>query len=676
MDLFTEVKVDEETARTGAMIALRPRQDHVDRLAVVDGEPPEELHTTILFLGKGADYSYDTRARIIYAMREVAQQFRYVTGNGFGVNIWNPQGPEPCIVLGVGGSELVDIRNAIVEKLQGFDLMQVPEQHEPWQPHVTLTYTDDFTKAAEYVDLAGDVVYDAIRVVFSGIVDDIPLQSVESDNDGYAGGNRYAAVPLTVVKSFRPDIRVNQIFTEDKRGGIKTPQKCKYCKNQATNYVLHSEGYAYVPYCPAHKGRATTAAERCTPDGTRDPSNVIRHGELPQRKMLTVRIPVSEGLVLDEKVIRRVRTAAGVRRFGQPIGSVIVGDGTKLSNLKTVDSEYDGYEKYTRGGKAIYVHKSGGKYEAVDENDNVIASHANQESLLKELDGGAKTVSRASARKTTVRGLPPSTTGTSRVPLGYREFVTAEESEYDGYHKYKGKNGKTFYAADDWSALYDEEDNVLAKGKGSNPPDKRRSLFDAMVKASGGKPGNEQKPARPAARKTPAKGALGAAPISASSLRDSDDDAYAALTRYSNTSFEQVNPALRTGKNLRKYQAEVAVMDSAIKRSPLKRDVVVYRGITNAEQVFGKSGVGKVIADKAFLSTSTDRARAARFTELSGYAKETPALITIRAPKGTHAIHMDETNESELLFERGLKLRVVSDSGSGPDRKIVMEVVR
>ena len=105
---------------TGAMIALRPRQDHIDRLALDDGEKPEELHTTILFLGKAADYSYDTRDRIVEAMRQVALRFRFVTAKGFGVNYWNADRDEPCIVLAVGGTELAAIPDAIVEAVQAF----------------------------------------------------------------------------------------------------------------------------------------------------------------------------------------------------------------------------------------------------------------------------------------------------------------------------------------------------------------------------------------------------------------------------------------------------------------------------------------------------------------------------------------------------------------------------
>lgn len=695
MELFqgVELKADDDgrlsETHTGAMIALRPRQDHIDRLAIVDGEPPEELHTTILFLGKADDYTYDTRARIIYAMREVAQRFRFVTGKGFGVNIWNPDEEDPCIVLGVGGSELVDIRNAIVEKLQGFDLLRVPEQHEPWQPHVTLVYTDDFSKAPELVGLAGEIVYDAIRIAFGGIVDDIPLQATESGNDGYAGGNRYAAVPLTVVKSFRSDLRVNDLF------GHRTFQ--------------------------------------------------------------TKRVPVMGGVVLDEKIIRRVRTAAGVRRFNQPIGSVIVSDG-KLSNLKTVESEYEGYDKYTRGGKAIYVHKNGGKYEALDASDNVIATHANQESLLKELDkgGGKKTSANRTSRAKPTQDKPGK-------PFGFKE----EESEYEGYSKFIAGDGTVVYRDETDLKYYDENDKPVSaakmhrlsktapvqtdKGKtvtrteaanvmrgkpaGKDPVDRNsdsvREIFEDFDQDA---PPGIKKAARPFIddyqkgniRTLDLVDALDNIIATTKNRRDADavrqvvsslwgelaprgskweDSAssarrlearlpkgpnpgnyknspteirsaipgkidfmevdpgmkreYAALDRYTGEDYEDFNIGLRTGKlssAAKKWQAD---LDSAFAKSKTTAPIQVLRGIRNVTEKLGAGNlVGKTFTDKAYASSTPDPQIAANFAQMRNNTDG--AILVIRVPKGTGAVSLGG-REAEVLLDRGLTFRIIED---------------
>lgn len=51
--------------RTGAMIALMPTPEDAERLAVQGGEPAGELHTTLYFLGEGADWSQDQRNELI-----------------------------------------------------------------------------------------------------------------------------------------------------------------------------------------------------------------------------------------------------------------------------------------------------------------------------------------------------------------------------------------------------------------------------------------------------------------------------------------------------------------------------------------------------------------------------------------------------------------------------------
>ena len=46
-----------------------------------------------------------------------------------------------------------------------------------------------------------------------------------------------------------------------------------------------------------------------------------------------------------KSIIRRVRTPAGVKKYGQPIGSIIVRDGEPpLANLTAIDEVYEGIE--------------------------------------------------------------------------------------------------------------------------------------------------------------------------------------------------------------------------------------------------------------------------------------------------------------------------------------------
>jgi 2'-5' RNA ligase len=55
-----------------------------------------------------------------------------------------------------------------------------------------------------------------------------------------------------------------------------TPPKCDYCDATATQYVLHSEGMAFIPACDEHIEQAKTDAAASVPGGQSDPENINR----------------------------------------------------------------------------------------------------------------------------------------------------------------------------------------------------------------------------------------------------------------------------------------------------------------------------------------------------------------------------------------------------------------
>jgi 2'-5' RNA ligase len=176
---------------TGAMVALRPSAADAERLAVEGGEPGGQLHTTLAYLGAAADIPVEARERIIDAVFDIAEGKPPLTVEGFAVSVFNPgdtNDRDPCIVLGLSGDGLDDIHGHVAEALlnlqsepAGFTL---PEQHTPWQPHITLIYTDDVSMVEKLADRVGPVTFDAIRVAFGGEVFDIPLGQPEPDDDG------------------------------------------------------------------------------------------------------------------------------------------------------------------------------------------------------------------------------------------------------------------------------------------------------------------------------------------------------------------------------------------------------------------------------------------------------------------------------------------------------------
>ncbi len=160
----------------GAMIALVPSSSDISRLAVPDGEPIEQLHVTMLFLGPADDIDEETQRTIIDAMKDLAQRLPIVNAEVFSFSVFNPGEPGACLVAGLTGSELEDAHDS-VEEFLGETGLDIPDQHEPWIPHCTLVYDTDPERylTHELMMQSGPVTLDKIRVAFGGVVTDIPL---------------------------------------------------------------------------------------------------------------------------------------------------------------------------------------------------------------------------------------------------------------------------------------------------------------------------------------------------------------------------------------------------------------------------------------------------------------------------------------------------------------------
>lgn len=152
-----------------------------------------------------------------------------------------------------------------------------------------------------------------------------------------------------------------------------------------------------------------------------------------------------------------------------------------------------------------------------------------------------------------------------------------------------------------------------------------------------------------------------------SGSRKVDKAGAAALERYRGKDFTTINGELRGGKQSAKTKATVDQIDRVMAESKLDDDVVVHRGIGDIERVFGAAAKKKLVGaewqDDGFQSTTADAGIAERFT-IGEQGKRASAVMKIRVPKGTGAIQLsDDRYEAEMLLERGLRLRVVSDTG-------------
>lgn len=180
----------EQTEHTGAMVALIPTAADAERLAVEGGEPVDELHLTLLYLGKAADFSPKAQAAVVDAVRRATTDTPPVEGHAFAVSAFNPPGSvtadgrdrDTCLVLGVGGDDLEYVQAVAASAARHAALqfrVDLGEPHQPWVPHVTLAYTDDLSQIPALAARTGPIVFDRVRVAFAGERIDIPLTAVD-----------------------------------------------------------------------------------------------------------------------------------------------------------------------------------------------------------------------------------------------------------------------------------------------------------------------------------------------------------------------------------------------------------------------------------------------------------------------------------------------------------------
>jgi 2'-5' RNA ligase len=176
---FDETLVAADGAITGAMIALVPSPEDVERLALAGGEASEDLHLTLIYLGEAADWTPEDRAQMVAWGKRISAQWDYVSGEAIGVAELHPNGDEPCVVMVCSGEELAEFHETTVADMADmFD--GIPTQYQPWLPHVTLFYQSPDVQVEHpglqgMRDKTGPVTFDRLRLAFAGDVVDLPF---------------------------------------------------------------------------------------------------------------------------------------------------------------------------------------------------------------------------------------------------------------------------------------------------------------------------------------------------------------------------------------------------------------------------------------------------------------------------------------------------------------------
>lgn len=166
---------------SGAMIALMPTVEDAERLAIEGGEVADQLHLTLRYLGKGADFDEPARAAIVDSVRTLAEGMPPITSKIFGAAHWNGNGDEPSWVWSVGddpehGPSLHAALFMAEEALFAAPMdVELPTPHTPWVAHVCGAYSGELDLIIPMEERLGPVTFDRVRVAFAGDYTDIPL---------------------------------------------------------------------------------------------------------------------------------------------------------------------------------------------------------------------------------------------------------------------------------------------------------------------------------------------------------------------------------------------------------------------------------------------------------------------------------------------------------------------
>jgi 2'-5' RNA ligase len=163
----------------GAMVALVPSPADLERLAVAGGEPLDQLHLTLVYLGDAVELDEATWAHLLAWGEEMAVSWTGpVEGDAFAPALFNPTGDEPCVAMLVSGADLAEFHETVLADVT--DLVSLPEQHQPWYGHVTQAYLEPESMMtvkhlAASATCTGPVKFDRLRLAIGGEVTDFRI---------------------------------------------------------------------------------------------------------------------------------------------------------------------------------------------------------------------------------------------------------------------------------------------------------------------------------------------------------------------------------------------------------------------------------------------------------------------------------------------------------------------
>lgn len=161
-----------EANHKGLMLALYPPPATANKIAIPKGEPPEELHVTLLYFGDAADKTEADLYRIQTAAEAVAQKYAPFTAElgGIGRFYTTDSDGNQAFYASVDAPSLPGLRQDLAASLSG-----LYANNHGFSPHMTLAYVKEGASNPIKSWVPIKVRFGALHLMVAGLEKKYPL---------------------------------------------------------------------------------------------------------------------------------------------------------------------------------------------------------------------------------------------------------------------------------------------------------------------------------------------------------------------------------------------------------------------------------------------------------------------------------------------------------------------
>lgn len=166
-----------EANRTGVMLALYPRPGVARKLAISAGEPPDDLHITLLYFGDAVDLDEASLYTISIAAEQVASIYSTFTAElgGIGRFYTTDEDGNQAFYASVDAPCLPALRQDLALRTAGLF-----KDNHGFLPHMTLAYVKEGGKNPIESWIPIKVKFDSLHLMVAGIEKSYPLAATSS----------------------------------------------------------------------------------------------------------------------------------------------------------------------------------------------------------------------------------------------------------------------------------------------------------------------------------------------------------------------------------------------------------------------------------------------------------------------------------------------------------------